>query len=56
MIRPKCMENSRMVLSTLWNDDKIGQKILPEVFRCKCIPTYYCLIRLFSAKAPAEIL
>ena len=41
-----------MVLSILSNDDKIQEKKLPEVFRCKFIPKYYSLIQYFLAKAP----
>ena len=46
------LQNSRMILNILCNDDKICEKILPELFQYKCIPNYYCFMQYFLAKKP----
>ena len=53
-IHSKYLENSRMVLSIPWNDDKIFGNKLAELFPYKCILKLYCLIQFFWRKSPLD--
>ena len=50
-IRPKYFQNSRMVLSSLWNDDKICEKKLPVIFPFNVSQSNIVLFMFFLRKS-----